>query len=236
MSLPDPRAAFPPTRWSRILRAAGERDLEALARDYAGPIRAWLAARLRLGADAAAELAQEAFLWLLQKNLLDRADPARGSFRAFLKTALGNFAIERLRHDQARKRGGGTATVALDVVAEPVDPRAALPDQVLDDCWRAELLQRARERLQHELERDGRAVHWQLFRAWFLDDRGELDQSALATRHGITRTDVSNWLEYGKRRFRAVLRDLVAETVRCDDELQQELRWLFGPVHRGDGR
>ena len=147
------------------------------------------------------------------------------------------FAVERARHAAAQKRGGGAVHVALDDVGEPVDPRGRTPEQVLDDAWRAELLQQAQRRLQAELEQNGRALHWALFREWFLDDSvgdgAALDHATLAARHGITRTDVSNWLDHGKRRYRALLRELVADTCADDAELQQELQWLFGRADAG---
>lgn len=220
---------FPSTRWSRILAPDGDRDLDALARTYERPIRAYLAARLGLGTDAAAEATQDAFAWLLASGLLDKAEPSRGRFRGLLKKALANFSLEQLRRAAAQKRGGGVRHVAIDGVAEPIDARGRTPDQVLDDAWRAELLRQAQQRLQHELVHSGREVHWALFRDWFLVGGDQPDQATLASRHGITRTDVSNWLDHAKRRYRALLRDLVADTVRDAEALQEELRWLFGP-------
>lgn len=222
----DRRLAFPSTRWSRIL-APGGRALDELARAYAGPMRSYLAARMRCSGDDADELLQDAFAWLLGSGLLDKADPARGRFRGFLKAALANFALERVRHANAQKRGGGAAHTAL-AGDDVIDPAGKTPDQVLDDAWRRELLQRAQAELQRELESNGRAVHWALFRDWFLAAGDEPDHGSLAQRHGITRTDVSNWLDHGKRRYRAILRRLVADTVTNDGELQDELRWLFG--------
>src|SRR5262245_2500000 len=138
----DPRGpAFPSTRWSRILAAPAARDLDALARDYARPIEAWLGARLRLSADDARELLQEAFAWMLATGFFDRADPARGRFRALLKTALAHFAIEQRRRASAHKRGGDIAHEPLDAALAHADPRQPTPDQVLDDAWRRELLQ-----------------------------------------------------------------------------------------------
>lgn len=226
---PDaPSPAFPSTRWSRILSPHGERDLDALTRAYAAPIEAWLARRFRCRDDEARELLQDAFAWLLETRLLDKADPTRGRFRGFLKTSLANFAIERQRRSTAARRGGGAAHESTDVVDELLDPNAKTPEQVLDDAWRRDLVAKAQARLQHDLENSGRAVHWALFRDWYLTDDAAVDHATLAERHGITRTDVSNWLDFAKRRFRTLLREIVADTVTTPDELADELRWLFG--------
>jgi hypothetical protein len=228
---PDARhPAFPSTRWSRILAPNGGRDLDGLARAYERPIRAWLAARLRCRLDDANDATQEAFAWLLGNGLFDKADPARGRFRGFLKRALANFATEQWRRQHAQKRGGCVELTTFDATGEPIDASARTPDEVLDEAWRRELLVAAQAQLQRELEAAGHAVRWALFRDYFLADGDAPDHAMLATRHGITRTDVSNWLDHAKRRYRTILRDRVADTVRDADELDAELRWLFGPT------
>ncbi|MBL9079206.1 MAG: hypothetical protein JNL08_17015 [Planctomycetes bacterium] len=226
--MPEPHA-FPSTRWSRILAPGGARDLEAIARLYWRPIQAWFAARQRCRAEVADDLAQEAFAWLLASGLLDKADPARGRFRGFLKRALANFAIEQARRAAAQKRGGAIEHTSLDGAAEPADPNGTEPDAALDAAWRCELLERAHEQLRQEHEGTPRAVRYRLFRDYFLADADAPTHRELAARHGCSTTDVGNWLDATKRRYRAILRALVAETVTREDELQDELRWLFGP-------
>ena len=61
---------------------AADAEVDALFRDYEGPVRAFLAARLRLRGHDAADAAQDALAWMLQKDLFGKADPARGRFRA----------------------------------------------------------------------------------------------------------------------------------------------------------
>lgn len=227
------RSAFPSTRWSRILAPDGARDLDALAQAYHRPIAAYLQARLRGTGLDPADAAQEAFAWLLDKGLFAKADPARGSFRGFLKKSLANFAIELLRAASAQKRGGGKAHEPLEGAAEPADRHGQTPDEVLDAAWRRELLQRAEALLRDELQGNGRGTYYALFRDYYLAEGDEPDHQALARRYGVTRTDVSNWLDHAKRRYRAILERLVTETVTDADELQQELRWLFGEPGAG---
>lgn len=227
----DPAQAFPSTRWSRILAREEPRDLEALARVYWGPIRAYLAQRLRLGDEAAEDLAQEAFAWMLETRFFDRADPGRGSFRGLLKKALLRFALDHLAKQEAGKRGGGREPEVLDEANAPADRRSRTPDEALDDAWRRKLIQRARDLLESELSSGGRATWFLVFRDYFLDEsRDEPDHAALAARYAITKADVSNWLDHAKRRFRAILRSLVLETVSDEASLEEELRWLFGPL------
>lgn len=226
----DRGQAFPSTRWSRILAQEQPLELEALARAYSRPIRAYLAARFRLGEDAADDLSQEAFAWILETGLFHRADPARGRFRGLLKKALGRFAVEHLARQDAQKRGGGRVHEPIDGSNDPADPRTRTPDDVLDDAWRRDLIDRARAALEAELEPGGRRTYYLVFRDYFLDEGdGEPDYAALAARYGITKTDVSNWLDYAKRRYRALLRGLVIDTVSDEEQLREELAWLFGP-------
>lgn len=221
------RPAFPSTRWSRILAPDGSRDLDALAQTYWRPIQAYLRARLRCSEADADDLAQSAFAWMLATGLLDKADPTRGRFRGFLKRALANFAIEHVRHGEAQKRGGGVAHEPLDDY-DPIDATAHTPDQVLDEAWRRTLLERAHHDLQRDLEGSNRSTYWALFCAYYLAADEPPTHAALAARHAISRTDVSNWLDHAKRRYRAILHALVADTVSTDAELQEELAWLFG--------
>ena len=71
----------------------------------------------------ALDATQDFFVGLLGGDLLDRADPSRGRFRAYVRAALANFLADQDRRRAARKRGGGVRFVPLD------DPLALeLPD------------------------------------------------------------------------------------------------------------
>jgi len=231
-------AAFPSTHWSVLGgdgdAAARARALDGLARGYARPIEAWLGAALGLRREDARDLAQDFFVWSIETRLLEKADPARGRFRAFLKTALRHYAVDALRRGAARKRGGGVAPLSLDAARadepsfDPADA-GATPDALLDRAWRAALVEQALERTRAEFEAAGKGAVFAVFRDWYLEPGAELDQQALAARHGLTRVDVSNYLMRAKRAWRAALRQLVLETVDRSADLEDELRWLAEP-------
>jgi RNA polymerase sigma factor (sigma-70 family) len=237
---PDPAGPgdpFPTTCWSRILSATA-RDrkyaLESLARAYERPIREWLRCRLGFSADVE-DAAQDFFLWVLATNLFGKADPARGRFRAFLKTALRHFVIDRERRRRRKRDGGGRAPLSIhDEEGEllPLASPAASSDAALDEAWRAALIERVTARLEAELRDRGKETYFLVFRDYFLDSGAELDHRAVAERHGIRVGDVSNYLRVAKARFRALLRAAVLETVGGAEELCEELRWLFEEERR----
>jgi RNA polymerase sigma factor (sigma-70 family) len=232
---------FPSTSWSRIRLAAegGEagarRALEDLALRYGAPIRAWL--RTRFGSDEARleDLAQDFFAWALESGFLAKADPARGRFRAFLKAALRNLALDRWRAERAQKRGGELRVASLEDgdgdgearCTGPADPAAA-PDAALDAAWRAEVLAHALERLEARLAAEGRSRAFAVFREYVLDPAPEADYASVAERHGLTVTDVSNILMRTKRRLRDEIRAVVMETVTGPEEFEAEMAWLLG--------
>jgi RNA polymerase sigma-70 factor (ECF subfamily) len=236
--------AFPSTHWT-VIRAgadpeARKESLALLARAYWRPIHAFLRRALGRSREDALDLTQDFFVWTIESGFLEKADPARGRFRAFLKTALHNYVANADGRKAALKRGGGARFVPLalddddgEARVEPADVSARTPDELLDDAWKAQVVQSALERVQKDLERDGRAVAWAVFRDWFLEPSphaagAAVDHKRLAERHGITLADVSNHLQRTKHAYRSALRALVQETVGSGADLEDEMAWLVG--------
>ena len=231
-------AAFPSTRWSRLLAAERE-PLEELAAHYWRPVAAYVRARWARTDEDALDATQEFFAWIAGGELLQRADPARGRFRAFLKTALANFVRDLERARRTLRRGGDRAFVPLAAEdgseLELPDPRGRTPEEVLDEAWRAEVVGEALARLGRALAAEDKTVHYEVFRDFYLGEGETVDYASLARRHGISKVDVSNRLMLAKRRFRTELRRVVQETVGGDEDLRAELAWLTG-TRPEDGR
>ena len=105
--------------------------------------------RGRASAEEAAEVVQGFLAACLEKGWLERADPGRGSFRAFVRTLLRRYVYARLREGQARAR-----TLSLDAgdLAEPADDEQ--PDLDAFDRGFVEIaVERALARLLRERER-----------------------------------------------------------------------------------
>jgi RNA polymerase sigma-70 factor (ECF subfamily) len=234
MATNEARAAgsFPETRWSLIL--AGDRGmaLEHLATVYWRPIYGYVRAVWARDEAEALDATQSFFVRLVEGDLLDRADRARGRFRAYVRAALANFLTDERRKKGARRRGGDRRFVPLDAwgasgALDLPDTRGKSPDEALDGLWRAEVLERAARELERGLCEEGKTTWWALFRDHVLSDEG-LGYAELAQRHGVTQVDVSNWLARARARYRDALIRIVRETVESESELAEELQWLLG--------
>jgi RNA polymerase sigma-70 factor (ECF subfamily) len=148
-----PDETFVATRWSVVARAGGENHAAAhaalswLVERYWEPLR--LAAR-RWGCDAhRADDAVQDFCCRLVERRDDLAalTPAGGQFRAWLLVVFRNFLRDQRDRERAQRRGGGLATMDVQV-ADPPAPTAT--DADFDHDWATALLQRASDRLAAE--------------------------------------------------------------------------------------
>lgn len=97
-------ASFQSTLWALVLGARGDRlALEQLLRTYWSPVYAFIRRQGYSGHDAS-DLTQE-FLSqvVIGRDLVGRATPERGRFRAFLKQTLRNFLIDQHRLGRVSK-------------------------------------------------------------------------------------------------------------------------------------
>lgn len=233
-----PRAAFPTTRWSMVLRArALEGDfgaLEELCRACWFPVYSFIR---RGGAtpEDAQDLTQGFFAHLLERKVIDQADPERGRFRSFLLGALKLYLHAAERHRRAVKRGGGAPLLPLEFPsgeerhsAEPVTHES--PDVLYDRRWAETLLERALERLRGDYERAGKAEFFDAISPLLsgADVRGARD--ALAARLGVEPGTLTVAVFRMRRRYAEILRDEVAQTVEDPADVEEEIRHLLRVV------
>ncbi len=136
----DQRLSRMSTMWTMVIQAHGSEAaaanaaLAGLAQRYSAVVYRYLLGAVR-DPDTAAELSQEFAIRILQ-GAFRRADPGRGRFRDYLKTALIHLVNDYHRARQARPM-----PLPADV---PASAEPAGPDAEVDflDTWRAELLDR----------------------------------------------------------------------------------------------
>ena len=236
-----PGSAFPSTVWSRLTRAdAGNDvtstfDLDLLIRLYWKPVYFHLRHAWRRPSDEAKDLTQEFFLDnVLEGNLLKNFRPELGSFRAFLKGALGNFMTHAAERATAKKRGGHLKLVSLD--AEDADRAAFLPDagtlppdQIFDAAWKRIVLDRAIRLLQERLRAEGKEVAFEVFRLYDLEAPGsDVSYKTIGAALNLSPDTVKNYLTRARDLYATAVSDVVRDTVSGPEALSAELRELFG--------
>ena len=219
------------TRWSLVRNAArsgveGRRALEELCRAY----RPAVVAFLRRGGhdrDSAEEHAQSFFLHLLERELPARADPERGRFRVFLRTALQNHLGHVREREQAQRRQAPGGLVGEEPLAFASDPRED-PERAFDLAWALTVLDRGVDTLRRECAARGQAAEFELLLPALTEglDPGELQ--ALGERLSLSPNAVSARLHRLRLALRAAVREELSHTVDDGVELDAELVHLRG--------
>ncbi len=240
-SLGGPGVNFADTVWGTIERARAaapeirQSGLEELARNYWKPVYHYLRVVWAKSNEDAKDLSQAFFLWLTDRNALERYAPERGSFRTFLKSLLRHFVQH---HDEALdrlKRGGGKVIVSLDpedasLTGVVPDAKGLNPEEVFEREWRNALMSRAVERVRRRLAKDGTGVKFRVFEAYYLD--GDPDArttyGAVADRLGVKEGDVKHFLADVREEVRNEIRTELSQTLSRPEDFQEEWNAFFG--------
>jgi RNA polymerase sigma-70 factor (ECF subfamily) len=240
MSMDDDKPAarqFATTRWSQVL-AAGQvhtgDSREALARlceSYWYPLYAYVR-RWGHDADQAQDLTQEFFARLLEKHYLRAADPARGRFRSFLLASLKHFLSNERDRVGAAKRGGRATVVPLEL--ETAEGRyrreladAETPETIYERRWALVLLERSLARLRREFEAAGKQTLFARLEGHLTGDQQTVPYADLCAELGMSEGAIKVAVHRLRRRFGALLREEISETVSDPAEVDDEIRELF---------
>jgi RNA polymerase sigma-70 factor (ECF subfamily) len=242
--------AFLTTHWSAIgkIAAAGDTDDQALINEllkrYWKPVYCFLR-RKGYENEQAKDLTQGFFQEVvLDRELIRRADQARGRFRTFLRSALEQYLVRVHRKETARKRIPKEKMVALEQIdpAELAGPVGELtPEESFDYAWVSELLDKLLAEVEAKCRADDKTLHWQVFHdRVLLPIMQEARAPSLADicgKYGIAdERKASNMIVTVNRRFRAALKRHLRRSVTGDagvDEELQELMQIFS--RRGAG-
>jgi RNA polymerase sigma-70 factor (ECF subfamily) len=224
------RHGFQETRWSLVLRASGDPTeasrsaLELLCRAYRAPLQAF-ARRIEADPSRAEDLVQDFLAHLMEPGALSAADPARGRFRTFLRSALRYHAINAHHARTAQKRGGG----ARFVDADPDQLAGSTPslDRLYDRLWAQAVLDRALARLHDEQAQAGKGAMLDALRDRLEGDAGETPLRETAARLGMSEGAVKVALFRLRKRFADQVRAEVAETVAQPEDVEAELHELL---------
>ena len=231
---------FPTTQWSRVVTAASRDASEArealsgLCQAYWYPIYAYIRHR-RYTPDQARDLTQDFFAYVLERDLFAKADPARGRFRAFLRTVCVRQLAARRDHENAAKRGGGRSFVSIDPLdaerrytLEPADELT--PERIFDRTWALTLLDRVVERLRSEYDDAGRSAKFEELITLLTRDSATGTYSEIAERLGTTEGNVRVAVHRLRRRYGLLLREEIAATVGDAAQVEDEIQTLFAAL------
>jgi RNA polymerase sigma factor (sigma-70 family) len=219
---------FPSTQVSLIEAAAGEPlAMERVAALYWKPIYKFIRAKFRKDNEAAKDLTQGFFVAALEREFFQRFDPSRAGFRTYLRLAVERFAANQHEAENRQKRGGGVELAVLEDASVASPGGVESPEEIYLQEWRRQLFALAVEDLRAECESAGKRAEWQIFEAYDLADDERPSYAALARRHGVAETSVTNYLAWARRRLRVLVTDRLRGVTSGERELHEEMRRLW---------
>lgn len=228
---------FPSTRHS-LLRAAQDGDLSArelalsaVAEAYWKPVYKYIGLKWRDRAGEAQDLTQGFFASLLERGLVTRYDPARASFRTYLRTCIDGYVQNTRRAELSQKRGGGFETVSFNFEEAEREAAVANADPAsLEDYfhreWQRQMFSLAIEDLRRAA---GGSARFQVFEAYDLAAEVRPTYQELAERFQLPATTITNHLAWARRELRRCLLARLAAITPTDRELRREAGLLLGP-------
>jgi RNA polymerase sigma-70 factor (ECF subfamily) len=239
IDLAEPRV-FVTTRWSLVLSAAdsdertSRKALAELCGIYWRPIFSFVR-RHGHSTEEAQDLTQDFFVMILQSDWLQHADQHRGRFRSFMLKSLQNFVSHAEEKRATLKRGGKIDFISWDAWMAEAPSQLAVsaqtldflpPERIFDLRWAATVVDHALGRLREECEGKGRLRLFETLRTQLAAERCDISYANLATALGIAETAVKKQLHNLRQRYRWILRDEVARTVKDPAEVDDEIRHL----------
>ena len=229
--------AFLTTHWSLVedIGASGDTDknralVEVLLRRYWKPVYCYLR-RKGYDNEQAKDLTQGFFHEVvLGRRLIEKADKSKGRFRTYLLVALNNYLSATHAAQTAQKRMPQGGLLPLDMTDPPDFSRIVAdytPEESFDYAWVSALLEQVLEDVEKACYEEGKGVHWHVFRERVLAPITDgVDPPALADlcrNYGIENPRIaSNMIVTVKRRFQAIMREHLRQTVTSDGRIEEE--------------
>ena len=233
---PSPRQVFVTTRWSVVLTAGrsetthAQAALEQLCQTYWYPLYAYVRRRGSSPEDAE-DLTQAFFVRLLERHAVAGVAPEKGRFRSFLLASMNHFLSDEWDKARAQKRGGGKV-ISLDLQSAEtqlgvIPVENFTPEKAFAHRWAITLLEQVYQRLRVEYHTQGKGALFDALRVTLAGDSNAAPYARLAGELGQNEGAVKVAVHRLRQRYRALLRDTIADTVSTPDEVEDELHFLF---------
>lgn len=231
---------FSTTRWSLVLavrqgEASEVREaLSTLCTLYWYPLYAFVRRR-GYGPEDAHDRVQGFFTQLLEKNPLAVPDPHRGRFRSWLLGSLKHYLSNERDRENALKRGGGQHLLSLEwgaaearFVHEPVE--VLTPERAYERRWAVTLLEHVLTLLCDEYHRAGRGALFDSLKGLLTGAAREASYQEIAESLDLSAGAVKVAAHRLRARYRALLREEIAQTVERAEDVDDELRLLLSSL------
>jgi RNA polymerase sigma factor (sigma-70 family) len=190
---------------------------------YWKPVYRFLRLKFQKSNEDAKDLTQGFFVSALQRDFFSRFDPARASFRTYVRMAVERYAANEHAAENRQKRGGGLSFESVD---EQEIATGSLEAE-FEREWRRQLFSLALDDLREHCLKEGKQLQFCVFEDYDLTDRDRLSYSDLAAKYKIPETAVTNHLAWARRTLRALITERLRGTTSGTKELHEELRCLW---------
>jgi RNA polymerase sigma factor (sigma-70 family) len=216
------------THWSMLLDVSQREDAwRYFYENYQGAVTALFRYEGAPSSDVD-DLVHEFFLVTLSSEFLLKADPQRGRFRAYLKTAARRFLGAERRKAGRQKRRPEGGLVGFDEGIGIADKSGMTPGEAFDLAWARSVLERGLERAKRELTEKGRG---QQFEALRLRQDGA-SWKEIGASLGTTAGAVRGWVDRAEQTLARHIREEVSGTVAGEAALGEELQELTSILAR----
>jgi len=172
---------------------------------------------------------------VLNLNLIQRADQGRGRFRTFLLYALNQFLLNYRRNERALKNIPKNKLVSLDAIQEPEIPQSidrSNPEDSYNYAWVSTLIDQVLSEVERYCCEQRMETHWVVFTDKVVEPLLSGTESPSLTeicgRYGVeSEKKASNMIVTVKRRFQAVLKQHIRDTVAAENDMAGELEEIM---------
>lgn len=221
-----PSGAFPSTHLSLLEATAS--GLTSAAMDqvialYWKPVYRFIRFKFQKNNEDAKDLTQGFFASAMQREFFSRFDPAKASFRTYLRMAVERYAANEHVAANRQKRGG-------QIHFEPFEEQHAItesPEAEFEREWRRQLFSLALDDLRSHCEVNSKQAQFSIFRDYDLCDGDRPSYADLAGNYGVPETNVTNYLAWARRLLRGFVMERLRSTTSDEREFHQEMRRLW---------
>jgi RNA polymerase sigma-70 factor (ECF subfamily) len=142
-----------------------------------------------------------------------------------------HFLVNEWDRANALKRGGGQATVSIDLIeAEgwyvPAAVDASTPEKAFERQWALAILEQVMARLRADYANAGKADQFEMLSEFLNQNSRDVGYEELAGKMAMPAGALRMSVHRMRRAYRRILREEISETVSTPDEVDSEIRFL----------